>query len=71
VKAPYTPYAPAQVFIVKPNGDTEAWSFKEARWNVPEIDETAFQYVPIPGWEFKTTRPMPVPRPPADEAAKP
>jgi len=73
VKAPYTPYAVAQVYFGKPNGDTESWHFKEYTWNAPDIDEKAFQFVPIKGWKIKGPVPpggLP-PEPPAGEAPKP
>lgn len=55
VKGQHTPYVPAQVYILKPNGDTESWTFKDQRTQVPGVNEKAFEYVPIPGWQFKQT----------------
>ncbi len=53
VKPPYTPYFPAQMFMVKPNGDTETWVFKNQQTQVPKVDQAAFQFVPIKGWDVK------------------
>jgi TIGR03009 family protein len=57
VKPPNTPYAPAQLYILKPNGDSETWTFKKTQWNVPGVSENAFQLVEIPGWQLKSMPP--------------
>jgi TIGR03009 family protein len=53
VKPPYTPYFPAQMFMVKPSGDTESWTFKNQQTQLPKVDQKSFQFVPIPGWDVK------------------
>jgi TIGR03009 family protein len=62
-------YLPAQVFLRKPNGDQELWSFAEQKTNVPGIDAKAFEPVrKIDGWQFRQAPvgpPMgPAPMPP-------
>lgn len=58
VKAPHVPYSPAQVYILKPNGDTENWRFKDTRWNAPGVTDKAFQLVEIEGWQKKAIPPL-------------
>lgn len=45
-------YLPAQVYLVKPNGDTELWKCSNPQTNLPGIDEKVFVYKPVnePGW---------------------
>ncbi len=64
VKAPLVPYSPAQLYILRPNGDTESWRFKETRWNVPGVTEKAFECVKIPGWQLKS---IPAKKPEAEQ----
>jgi TIGR03009 family protein len=72
VKAPHTPYVPSQVFILRTNGDSEIWTFKESEWNVKRVDEQSFAFVPIPGWKVIRGAPdKSLPLPPRDGAAKP
>ena len=58
VKPPYSPYFPAQIYIIKPNGDTESWALKNQQTQVRDINQKAFQFVPIPGWEVKQAPPQ-------------
>ena len=55
-------YLPAQVYILKPNGDSESWKFTNPQVNLPDVDAKAFQFVEIKdkGWKFQKA---PVPRP--------
>ncbi|MBY0460519.1 MAG: TIGR03009 domain-containing protein [Gemmataceae bacterium] len=49
-------YLPAQVFLLKPNGDTEEWRFggKDGpQVDIPGVEPKLFQYVEIPGWKVQ------------------
>jgi len=61
VLPPYTPYLPAQVYLQKPNGDTEMWKFSEQKTNIPGLKPEVFEPVKIPGWQFKQAPPAPPP----------
>jgi TIGR03009 family protein len=56
-------YLPAQVYMVKPNGDTEMWKFTGPQTNLPGIDAKVFEYKPVPGFELRRAQPQP-PAPP-------
>jgi TIGR03009 family protein len=56
-------YLPAQVFMVKPNGDTEQWSFKNPQTNLQGVDQKLFQYVKVPGFTERQGQPTPPPAP--------
>jgi TIGR03009 family protein len=47
------PYAPAQVWLRRPSGAEEMWSFTGVRRDVPGVEEKHFEYVEIPGFELK------------------
>ena len=51
------PYLPAGVYLVKPSGDTEEWSFKEPQTNIPKIDEKVFQYEKLEGFRLQEGKP--------------
>jgi TIGR03009 family protein len=55
-------YLPAQVFMLKPNDDTEVWKFTNTQVDVPGVDATKFKYVPIKNkdWKFQKAPPQPV-----------
>lgn len=61
VPPPYTPYLPAQVYMQKPNGETEMWKFTEQKTNIPGVDAKVFEPVKIPGWQFKQAPAAPPP----------
>lgn len=44
------PYLPAQVYLSKPNGDTEQWKFKEPLTDIPNLGAKDFVAPKIPGW---------------------
>jgi len=44
------PYLPAQVFMSKPNGDTEQWKFKDPQTNIAGLTAEHFAAQKIPGW---------------------
>jgi TIGR03009 family protein len=56
------PYLPAQVYMVKPNGDSELWKFTEPQTNLPNINAGVFQPQKVPGFEFREGKP-PAPPP--------
>jgi TIGR03009 family protein len=56
-------YLPAQVYMVKPNGDTEQWSFKNPQINLQGVDQKLFQYVKVPGFSERQGQPTPPPAP--------
>jgi TIGR03009 family protein len=60
-----TPYLPAGVYLVKPSGDTEEWSFKEPLTDIPNVTEKEFQYVKVDGFRFQEGKP------PAPTAVRP
>ncbi|MBM3979605.1 MAG: TIGR03009 domain-containing protein [Planctomycetes bacterium] len=58
-------YLPAQVFMVKPNGDSEMWKFTNPQTDLPGVDAKAFQFVPIKGWQHVQAQPPgPLPKGP-------
>jgi TIGR03009 family protein len=64
VPPPYTPYLPAQMYMLKPNGDAEMWKFSNQTLNVQGISEKVFQYEQPKdkGWTFKkASAPPPLP----------
>lgn len=61
VQAPYVPYMPAQVLMVKPNGDSESWKFTKLETDLPGVQANMFQYREVPGFQF---RQAPPPQPP-------
>ena len=57
-------YLPAQVYLVKPSGDTEQWSFKEPQTNIPGLAAKDFAYQPVKGFTDQEGKP-PAAAPPA------
>lgn len=57
-------YQPAQVYMVKPNGDTEQWTFKNPQTNLPGVDAKMFQFVDVPGFRKLQGQPVPPAAPP-------
>jgi TIGR03009 family protein len=53
-------YLPAQVFMQKPNGDTEMWVFSKAVTDIPGVAPNNFAYVPIKGWDLKAAPKQPM-----------
>ncbi|HSQ57951.1 MAG TPA: TIGR03009 domain-containing protein [Gemmata sp.] len=59
-------YLPAQVYMVKPSGDTEMWTFKDPQTNIPGLTAKDFGYQKVDGFrlvEGKTPTPTPPGRP--------
>ena len=46
-------YLPAQMYILKPGGDTEVWTFTDPQVDAPDIDAQVFQFVPLAGWKVQ------------------
>jgi TIGR03009 family protein len=57
------PYLPAQVYMAKPNGDTEQWKFKDPQTNIPGLAAKDFQYQEVKGWKFQVGQQQPQARP--------
>jgi TIGR03009 family protein len=55
-------YLPAQVWMMKPNQDTELWKFTNPQTDLENIDPSkVFVYQEIPGWAFKKAPVGPTP----------
>ncbi|VTR96408.1 Hypothetical conserved protein OS=uncultured planctomycete GN=HGMM_F37F03C09 PE=4 SV=1 [Gemmata massiliana] len=54
-------YLPAQVYMLKPNGDTEVWKFANPQVDVPGVEAKLFQFVDIKGWKVQEAPPAPAP----------
>jgi TIGR03009 family protein len=52
-------YLPAQVYMLKPSGDSELWKFTNPQIDIPGVDAKAFQYVEIKekGWKVQDAPP--------------
>lgn len=46
-------YMPAQVFMVKPNQESELWKLTKPQKNLPGIDAKVFQYENVPGFRYQ------------------
>ena len=53
-------YLPAQVYMLKPGGDSEVWKFTNPQVDIPGVAPANFAFVPIKGWEVKEAPPAPV-----------
>jgi TIGR03009 family protein len=53
----YEPYAPAEVWVRKPNGDEETWRVIGVKRNLPGVEEKMFVYQPVPGFKVQRARP--------------
>lgn len=52
-------YLPSQVFVKKPNGDTEMWRFKDLQTNLVGVDAKVFQYeAPPKDWTIQQAPPQ-------------
>ena len=67
VLPPNTPYLPAQMYMLKPNGDAEMWKFTDQTLDVKGITEKVFQYEEPKdkGWQFERAPIGPMPAGPA------
>ncbi len=66
-------YLPAQVYLLKPNGDSELWTLSEQKVDVPNITPEVFKFSKVPeGWKFQQAPPQPGPGvPPPGGAVRP
>lgn len=53
-------YLPAQVYMLKPGGDSELWKFTNPQVDIPGVAPANFAFVPIKGWDVKQAPPAPV-----------
>jgi TIGR03009 family protein len=53
-------YLPAQVFMLKPSGDSEMWKFSNSRTDVPGVEPKLFAFKKIDGWTFNQGPGQPV-----------
>ncbi len=59
-------YLPAQVYVLKPNGDSEMWKFTSPQTDIRGVTADNFKFVPIPGWQNrKPLPPLAAEQPPA------
>jgi TIGR03009 family protein len=54
-------YLPAQVYLVRPNGDTELWKFSDPQTNIPALAPKDFAFQKVGGFQFKVWQPPPPP----------
>jgi TIGR03009 family protein len=53
-------YLPAQVYMLKPNGDTEVWKFSNPQVDLPGVAPANFAFVPVKGWDVKQAPQQPI-----------
>jgi TIGR03009 family protein len=46
-------YLPAQIYLVRPNNETEQWKLSNPMTNIKDLDRRAFEYVNVPGFRFQ------------------
>jgi TIGR03009 family protein len=57
-------YLPEQVYILRPNGDSEAWKFTNPQVDLKGIVPANFAFVPVKGWQYvKPALPAPAEKP--------
>jgi TIGR03009 family protein len=54
-------YLPAQVYMLKPSGDSEMWKFSNAQTDIPGVTPANFAFVNIPGWTVTKAQPPQAP----------
>lgn len=64
------PYLPAQVYLVKPNGDTEMWKLTEPQTNIPGLKPEHFAAQKVDGFEVKDGK-VPAAAPPGPAGGVP
>lgn len=57
-------YLPAQVYMVKPNGDTEMWAFANPQVDIPNVTPANFKFVPVQGFKVEQAPKMGAPAAP-------
>jgi TIGR03009 family protein len=63
-------YLPAQVYLVKPNGETELWKFTEPQTNIEGLTPKDFAFQPVKGWKLEKGK-APTPPPPPGRPGMP
>ena len=58
-------YLPAQMYLVKENGDSEVWTFGRQEVNLPGVGPELFKFENVPGYQFRKAPPPPGQQPPA------
>ena len=53
-------YLPAQVFMLKPGGDSELWKFRNPQVDLPGVGPAQFAFVPVAGWTVQKAPPAPM-----------
>lgn len=74
VPPPFKPYLPAQMYMLKPNGDAEMWKFSDQQLDAPGVTAKLFEYEEPkePGWQRKKATPPPTgPMAPPGGAVRP
>ena len=47
-------YLPAQIYIVRANGETEQWKLSKPKVNIPDLDpRKLFEFESVPGFRFQ------------------
>ncbi|MCS6864436.1 MAG: TIGR03009 domain-containing protein [Gemmataceae bacterium] len=65
-------YLPAQVYLLKPNGDAELWTLSEQKVDIPNITAEVFKFSKVPdGWKFQQAPAAPGPGVPPGGAVRP
>jgi TIGR03009 family protein len=54
-------YLPAQVYMLKPNDDTEVWKFSNTQADIAGVKPESFKFTDIPGWTKQKAPPPPPP----------
>ena len=52
-------YLPAQVYVLKPNGDTEVWKLTNSQVDIPGVEVKHFRFIDIKGWKVQEALPWP------------
>jgi len=53
-------YLPAQVYMLKPNGDSESWMFTKPQVDIQGVTPANFAFVPVKGWDMKEAPAAPI-----------
>jgi TIGR03009 family protein len=75
VPAPFKPYMPAQMYMLKPNGDAEMWKFSDQVVDAQGVSAKVFEFVPPDPkekWNIRKATPPPTgPATPAGGLVRP
>lgn len=53
-------YLPAQVYMIKPNDDTELWKFSNHHLNMADVGPDKFKYIEVKGWKLQQAPQQPM-----------